>query len=283
MKKKIFLVLALTLLVGGIGASAVTMYAPDGRTAEVNYWDVAAWERVGWFRDTVITVYAPDGRSQYIAKNQFDVWHAAGWYSEPVMYVYALDGRVQLITTSKFDDWHAVGWYSKPVTTVYARDGRSMIVATEDVPAWKEVGWDYYMNIYSDNGKSIAVFSTDYDKYRGWYPERKENIEYTPLNQIEYSPNGTYISLAQACQIAKNEADRMFSYGADAYNFWRYEWGVDVERELHRGDIQDYSSTSYLIAVNCIEYVEFFSVNKTTGYVFHCGGGQDYWTGMVAF
>ena len=44
----------------------VTIYAPDGRIAQIYESDLEAYKAVGWydnFEDTVQTVYAPDGRS----------------------------------------------------------------------------------------------------------------------------------------------------------------------------------------------------------------------------
>ena len=91
---------------------AQTLYAPDGRTAEVEQNDVQSWQDVGWYTYPVMNVYAPDGRVVLIAQSDLQDWQNVGWYSYPVMNVYAPDGRVVTIAKTDWDSWSKVGWYS---------------------------------------------------------------------------------------------------------------------------------------------------------------------------
>ena len=95
-----------------VSAFAQTMYAPDGRTAEVAESEVQAWQNVGCYSYPVMNVYAPDGRIVPIATSDLQDWESVGWYSYPVMNVYAPDGRVVLIAKSDWDSWSKVGWYA---------------------------------------------------------------------------------------------------------------------------------------------------------------------------
>ena len=113
MKKRISAVCAAVCAVFlSVSAFAQTMYAPDGRTAEVAESDVQAWQNVGWYTYPVMNVYAPDGRIVPIATGDLQDWQSVGWYSYPVMNVYAPDGRVVPIAKSDWDSWSKVGWYA---------------------------------------------------------------------------------------------------------------------------------------------------------------------------
>lgn len=74
---------ALMLLMFSVTASAVTMYTPDGRTANVMNADVEDWKAVGWYDYPVTVLYAPDGRtalfSSYVVYDQKQV----GWSKVP--------------------------------------------------------------------------------------------------------------------------------------------------------------------------------------------------------
>ena len=142
MKKRISAVCAAVCAVFlSVSAFAQTMYAPDGRTAEVAESDVQAWQNVGWYTYPVMNVYAPDGRIVPIATGDLQDWQSVGWYAYPVMNVYAPDGRIVPIATSDLQDWQSVGWYAYPVMNVYAPDGRVVPIAKSDWDSWSKVGW----------------------------------------------------------------------------------------------------------------------------------------------
>ena len=204
--------------------------------------------------------------------------------SESVMYVYNVDGQVKSIPVDSYEEKKGEGWYDKPVTKVFSKDGKSKIVPKEDVGGWEDRDeWDIYMEVHTETGETKNILSKTMfeEQENSWYVDPRDKARSAPLKEVEYSPNGTNISLSQACQIAKNEADRIFEYDEETQKSFEI-LGFDL-KELHEPYLVDFSPGAYLISVGCFTHVEFFSVNKTTGYVFHCGGGQDYWAGMVAF
>ena len=143
MKKIISLIIAMILLISSVYTSfaVTTMYAPDGRTANINDNDVEAWKNVGWYDYPVATVYAPDGRYAVISKNAVQAWKNVGWYDYPVVTMYAPDGRTAVISKNAVQDWKNVGWYDYPVVTVYAPDGRTAVISKNAVNDWIKVGW----------------------------------------------------------------------------------------------------------------------------------------------
>ena len=254
MKKCVALILLAFLLAGCGNTEEVTVNKSDEKVDEVAFLDV---EKVGKIE--------PSG-------------------DESVMYVYNVEGKVKIIPSHSYESEKDKGWYDKPVTKVFSKNGKSKVVPTEDIPFWGDRDeWDIYITVHSKTGETKSVLSQYMfeEQENGWYVDPRFEIRNTPLEQVEYSPNGTNISLSQACQIAKEEADEIFEYDAELRKTWEV-LGFNIE-ELHEPSMQDYSPGAYLIGVSCFDCVEFFSVNKTTGYVFHCGGGQDYWSGMVAF
>ena len=61
----------------------VTLYALDGRTAEVLDSEVPAYLTVGWYRtlaETKQTMYAPDGRTLTVFKSEAAAYKNVGWY-----------------------------------------------------------------------------------------------------------------------------------------------------------------------------------------------------------
>ncbi len=61
----------------------VTLYALDGRTAEVLESEVDAYLNVGWYRtleETQQILYAPDGRTVTVFKSEVSAYKNVGWY-----------------------------------------------------------------------------------------------------------------------------------------------------------------------------------------------------------
>lgn len=91
MKKKIIsTLLALTLSSSMLcsTASAVTMYAPDGRTASVADADVEAWKAVGWYDKNYIIMYAPGRKTARVSLQNINAWKKVGWYEQPTITEY---------------------------------------------------------------------------------------------------------------------------------------------------------------------------------------------------
>lgn len=146
------IITALTILfvfAFSLSASARTLYAPDGRTAEVSEQDVQRWESVGWYSYPVATLYALDGRTVAVRTSDVPAWKSVGWYEMPVTEVFASDGRTMVIASSELETYKNVGWFENYIATLYSIDGRTINVYAKDVPAYKNVGWydrnEYYM------------------------------------------------------------------------------------------------------------------------------------------
>lgn len=113
MKKTLLILLTISLLSSTI-AYAQTLYAPDGRTINVDSSSADSWKAVGWFDYPVMNIYSANGKKIVIAKSEFTKWKSVGWYNSPVMTIYAPDGRTATISESDYDKWKAVGWSSTP-------------------------------------------------------------------------------------------------------------------------------------------------------------------------
>lgn len=171
--------------------SAMTIYAPDGRTADVNESDVEQWKSVGWYDYPVTTMCALDGRTAIISSDQVAAWKNVGWY-ESVEIMYAPDGRTAEVAYYDIPAWQNVGWYRYPVTTMYAPDGRSAIVAGSDLAAWKNVGW-LDQPITAENwgyGQVKGVVTWKYNKFIGTRGDDGAEIMLIPINpNVKYYDN----------------------------------------------------------------------------------------------
>lgn len=144
MKKVISMMVAAVLLLSSLSVCAynVTMYAPDGRTADVNFSQVDAWKNVGWYDyKPTVTMYALDGRTASVPMWDVEAWKSVGWYTSKPIDVYSLDGRKLTIPEEHFYAYAQVGWYSEPVAKLYSLDGRTTIAPLKDVSEYRKVGW----------------------------------------------------------------------------------------------------------------------------------------------
>lgn len=162
----------------GLAASAVTMYARDGRTIDVAEDEVEAYTAVGWYADPFVTVYALDGRSLSVPGAQVEDYIKVGWYRElPTVTLYAEDGRTTDVSYPLVEAYTKVGWYTEPFVTLYTYDGeRSIKVTQSRVAAHTAVGW-YELSalptvtLYALDGRTIEIPFIYTDEYRavGWY------------------------------------------------------------------------------------------------------------------
>ena len=64
---------------------------------------------------TYITIYAADGRTAQIPENELKSYLTVGWYSEPVVYVYHLNGEKHPIYKKHLNDYLQSGeWFLNP-------------------------------------------------------------------------------------------------------------------------------------------------------------------------
>ena len=243
-------------------ASAVKMYAPDGRTASVMESDVAAWKAVGWYTENYKKMYAPDGRTAKVVLQDIKAWKAVGWYEYPVTTVYSLDGKSQVISKDAVKDWKKVGWYLATDTiTMFGADAD----IKKDVAAWKKVGWktDYTWSVWSLSGREMKFKLADV-----------------------YSSGYNY-SLGEASEMAKNYCKTYMPFSRE--DLWSIaEWWetsvAEVEARAYNSTwLMDYNYNCYLIGVDALDCFLAISVNKITGETKHVGGGHEYFRGQIEF
>ena len=119
----------------------------------------------------------------------------------------------------------------------------------------------------------------------GWYTEPvyeiydEGKVYRVTLSQVQ--GNAT-LSVETAEELARNFYITHKPLSSEDIRFYVEKWGVP-ESEIYSTELVDYNANSYLIGISVVEAVEFVSVNKNTGAIRYCGGGQNYWRGMVDF
>lgn len=130
--------------------NAVKSYNINGDEQYIPHADKEAWQKLGWYtdiNDVQQTLYAPDGRTANIFKSTVQDWLSVGWYEnidDVRQTLYSLDGRTIVVYKSKVPDYLNVGWYENIESTkqtLYASDGRTIIVFKSEVPQYLKVGW----------------------------------------------------------------------------------------------------------------------------------------------
>ena len=241
MKKTLKLLVAFAVLVCTLvlAVSAVTMYAPDGRTIDVNYTEVSAYEQVGWYQYPVTTLYAVDGRSIIISSSEVDAYKAVGWFE--LSKLYASDGRTISVLPWEVNAYVAYGWSVEPFVTMYALDGRTISVPASQVYSYSLVGWyqnynDVVQTLYSADGKTISVYKAQVPSYTalGWseiqvyntsvvyYPEttipKYDSYVYGIYKRYDYV-DGVHVYSYKSSFLAKNDyIDLLEALGWDYFN-----------------------------------------------------------------
>lgn len=199
MKRLMYIILATSLLLTGAftNASASTLYAPDGRTIDVNDNEVQKWVNVGWSKAE--TLYAPDGRTISVSPFDTQKWINVGWLKGTT--VYSPDGRSVSIPISDIEKWTSVGWYTYPVTTMYSSDGRSIVIASYAVEEYAKVGWYTYDKYQLIKHSYLAAtdfhsikrkYSTAVANGAYLYPFTDKNGDYCILVYINYKIISNY-------------------------------------------------------------------------------------------
>ncbi len=175
--------LLLVLAVPAFGA-AVTIYAPDGRTAIVPEEEVSAYLAAGWyatFEETIKTIYAPDGRFASVFLADVQGYMDAGWYGsyeETIQTIYAPDGRTATVFLAEVPEYLAAGWYGSYEETIkmlYAPDGRQISVYLTEVNSYLAVGWfenrdDTIQTLYAPGDRTVTVYKSQVPSFvaAGW-------------------------------------------------------------------------------------------------------------------
>ncbi|MCH5187132.1 MAG: hypothetical protein J1F63_01915 [Oscillospiraceae bacterium] len=143
MLKKIISTMAMMALTlsAAVSSSAVTMYSPDGRTAEMEESQSRSRSIIGWYTEPPILMYAADGDILYVIPSEVEAYKSVGWYTEPPVLMYAADGRTLYVIPSEVEAYEAVGWHTDIPVKMYAADGRTLDVSPSEVDAYKAVGW----------------------------------------------------------------------------------------------------------------------------------------------
>jgi len=152
MKRTVAFCLAFLVMLAGSVAPAemVTIYAPDGRTANVLKEDVSAYLSVGWYgayEEIIQTIYAPDGRRADVYLADLPAYLSSGWYKtyeETVQTLYSIDGRQIVVYRTEVPSYLSLGWYAtieETVQALYAPDNKTITVYKSEVPAYLACGW----------------------------------------------------------------------------------------------------------------------------------------------
>ncbi len=235
MKKMLYAwigVIVLGLLTPSLGIG-MTIYAPDGTTAEVADAEAEAYLASGWYAssaDVRETLYALDGRQIQVYKAEVPSYLAVGWYKtyeETVSTMYAPDGCQIQVYKAEVPSYIAVGWYEtfeETVSTLYAPDGRQIQVYKAEVPAYVAVGWyetqeEITETLYAPGNRSIVVYKAEVPSYLalGWKRTRDDG----PMIALTFDdgPHGVYTDMILDTLEAYDAKATFFVLGmqADVY------------------------------------------------------------------
>lgn len=104
-----------------LAQEVITVYAPDGRSAQIYESDLDEYKAVGWyndFEDTVQTIYAPDGRSETHYKAEIPAYLAVGWFEnrdDTLAVIFDGKGSSALIYLAELEAYRAAGWFGHPL------------------------------------------------------------------------------------------------------------------------------------------------------------------------
>lgn len=181
-----------------------TLYAPDGRSIEVQWYEIHNWIDVGWYTYHVVTMYAPDGRSLVIAETDVTVWENVGWIDgRKTTTIYAADGRSATIPLWQLQSYLNVGWYEYPPSPYqqggynpghYPQPGNnnsSLYYPNTDIPTYTSVtgvrlkeltytqnGYPLYRYNYTSS-RDVAAYLTDLE-YTYGFTKYSGDVETTP-------------------------------------------------------------------------------------------------------
>lgn len=119
--------------------SFVTIYAPDGKSAQVRAYQVEEYKNLGWYEnlsDVVRTLYAYDGREIHVYLSEVEAYKKVGWFDDKdavTTLICAVDGRQMRVYDHEVDEYLDVGWKmaqqddeldpSKPMVALTFDDG----------------------------------------------------------------------------------------------------------------------------------------------------------------
>ncbi len=169
-----------------MSASAVTMYSSDGRTIEVEWNDVAAHKKVGWYES--VNMYKTDG-SVMLSVNPFEVqkYENEGWVRGTKMYNLSIgleiknNGYSQYASEAYGDNPSYVkkcnpladktqdeqnGWFEG----VVAFDARNNICVIPPYEVIAQKGYTRAVTLYAPDGRILYVHPNEAQIYKnaGW-------------------------------------------------------------------------------------------------------------------
>jgi len=177
--------------------------------------------------------------------------------------VYSLDGRVKTIAKSELSSWLSVGWYASSNVTMYSPSGEKTTVHLWDVDIMKKNGWYTEPVYYITNSSGNAVLYT--------------------LSKIQ---KGAKVSLESALKKASNYGKTYMPLSQSDLDVYMYIYDYSAEyisEYLYQPTIYDFSDNAYLIGLDYLDAVLFVRIDKKTGEARYCGGGQNYYHGMINF
>lgn len=200
----------------------VSIYAPDGREAQVLSGEAESYFLLGWYPEPVCTMYSTDGKTIVVTKREMKNYLSEGWYEKPVSIIYSVDGRQAVVYRTEIEAYLIVGWYSEPPIKLYASDGRECIVVESQRNAYVSLGW--YENIddvskimISPEGVEERIYSDFYsDKFSEGYIVKNERVidPLKPMIALTYDDGPSiYTRRILECLQLNNSTATFFSVG----------------------------------------------------------------------
>lgn len=154
----------------------VRLYAPDGRSEVVDFEEVDAQLKVGWYEYPVQTLYSADGRTEVFNKKDVPAQLTVGWYDHPVQTLYSLDGRAEVFDKKDVPAQLTVGWYTERVVIMYSSDGtKTQVVPFSQIEVYERKGWCYgkpvKMYAWSDREMIVGENRVELYKSLNWHTE----------------------------------------------------------------------------------------------------------------
>ena len=269
--KRIFGVIAGVLFACllAFGASAVTMYSSDGRTIEVEWYDIETYEAVWWRKE--IKVYKPDGTSMAINPFEVDKYEAEGWCRELKYYRSSIGaGDAFNNRGSIYDNSPEHTYYASPYGDHYSKDPtyytyfKGVLTYYNNYNNYCEYKnsspFNYYYpsskavyTMYAPDGRILFVKPSEVQAYRdaGWYEgiilfkklvdydedRYPQTVEYNVTKTI--SPFSTEEQLKMNREAGWSEGVKMYSPNGGTQIFPSYQ------ADLYRRNGWYYGYTMY--------------------------------------
>lgn len=168
------------LMASSAFAATVELYSLDGRTIEVEDFQVDLYteEGMGWFKEKPVTMYSRDGRTIVVPADRVEAQKLVGWFVQDEATVPTQPTQpaepTQPVTPP--DAGNTTG-----KTAIRYTDGTVINVPSHEVDMYKVLGWvvadsasdvpqTSTVTVYNAEGNSIVINASELEKYKleGW-------------------------------------------------------------------------------------------------------------------